>query len=319
LATQILHVQADPESQQPQNDFNPSQALYDEFVVQPLNPYLRILKHERIMRFQFRFKDLFPHRKPLIACIHLQALPGAPLYGGDLKAVYDQAIAEAELFAKAGVDGLIVENFRDVPFFPDRVPSETVAAMAAICREVVNHAGGMPVGVNVLRNDADAAMGIAAAVGAQFIRVNVHHAAALTDQGVVQGQAYATLRKRMALGARVLIFADVAVKHAVPIAHIPLDIETRDLSERSLPDALIVSGTGTGAATRVEDLSIVKANAHLPVIVGSGTTPDTLPALDQYADGYIVGSHLKVDGKAENAVDPRRLGDFARLFMQTIG
>ncbi len=264
------------------------------------------------------FEDIFPRRKPLIACIHLQALPGAPLYSGDLKAVYDQAIAETELFAKAGVDALIVENFGDVPFYPDRVPSETVAAMAALCREIVNHAGGMPIGVNVLRNDADAALGIAVAVGAQFIRVNVHNAAALTDQGVIEGRAYATLRKRNNLGAKVLIFADVAVKHAAPIAHIPLDIETRDLSERSLADALIVSGTGTGAATRLEDLAIVKANTHLPVIIGSGTTPETLPSLNQFADGYIVGSHLKVNGVATNAVDPARVNAFVDLYGKTV-
>lgn len=265
-----------------------------------------------------QFQDIFPLRKPLIACIHLRALPGAPLYGGNMKAIFDQAIAETELFAKAEVDALIVENFMDVPFFPGAVPAETVAAMAAICREIVNHAGGMPIGVNVLRNDADAALAIATAVGAQFIRVNVHNAAALTDQGVIEGRAYATLRKRNTLGAKVLIFADVAVKHAAPIAHIPLDIETRDLSERSLADALIVSGTGTGASTKLEDLAIVKANTHLPVIIGSGTTPVTLPGLNTYADGYIVGSHLKVNGIAQNAVDPHRLADFVEFYGKTV-
>lgn len=271
------------------------------------------------MRPTIKFSDIFPKRKPMIACIHLQALPGAPLYGGDMRPVFDQAIAEAELFARAGVDAIIVENFRDVPFYPDRVPAETIAAMGALCREIVTHAGGVPVGVNVLRNDADAALGIAVAVGAQFIRVNVHNAAALTDQGVIEGRAYATLRKRNMLGAQVLIFADVAVKHAAPIAHIPLDIETRDLSERSLADALIVSGTGTGAATSIDDLRTVKHNSHLPVIIGSGTTPANLSALNAFADGYIVGSHLKVGGKADHAVDPERLRSFLELYGRTVG
>jgi uncharacterized protein len=270
------------------------------------------------MRPTITYSDLFPQRKPMIACIHLQALPGAPLYGGDMRPVFDQAIAEAEQFAKAGVDAIIVENFRDVPFYPDRVPSETVAAMGALCREIVMHAGGLPIGVNVLRNDADAALGIAAAVGAQFIRVNVHNAAALTDQGVVEGRAYATTRKRNMLGAQVLIFADVAVKHAAPIAHIPLHIETRDLSERSLADALIVSGSGTGAATSLDDLRIVKENTHLPVVIGSGTTPSNLAAMNSYADGYIVGSYIKVDGKADNAVDAQRLASFLDFYGKTV-
>jgi hypothetical protein len=265
-----------------------------------------------------QFRDIFPGRKPMIACIHLQALPGAPRFGGDLKAVYDQAIAETEIFVKLGVDALIVENFQDVPFYPDRVPNETVACMAAVCKEIVNHSKGIPVGVNVLRNDADAALSIAVATGARFIRVNVHNAAALTDQGMVEGRAYATLRKRNQLGAKVLIFADVAVKHAAPIANIPLDIEARDLTERSMADALIVSGTGTGAATSIADLRTVKDNTHLPVIIGSGTTPGNLRSLNQYADGYIVGSHFKVDGRADNAVDPTRVKDFLEVYKHTL-
>lgn len=259
------------------------------------------------------FHDLFSNRKPAIACIHLQALPGTPLYKGQLQAIYDQAIAETEIFVRAGVDALIVENFRDVPFYPERVPHETVAAMSAICREIVLRAK-VPVGVNVLRNDADAALSIATAIGAHFIRVNVHNAAALTDQGLVHGRAYETLRKRDALRAPVLIFADVAVKHAVPLAPIPLAIETRDLSERSLADAIIVSGTGTGAETDISDLKTVKENTHLPVIIGSGTTPSNLRALNTYADGYIVGSYFKHQGKADNDVDPARVRDFLQVF-----
>ena len=260
-----------------------------------------------------KYRDLFPNRKPVIAVIHLLALPGAPGYQGDLKAVYDRAIQETEMFLQNGVDALIVENFRDIPFYPEHVPNETVAAMAGICREIVNRSK-VPVGVNVLRNDADAALSIAATVGAQFIRVNVHNAAALTDQGVVQGRAYETLRKRNMLGAPVLIMADVAVKHAVQLAPIPLAIETRDLTERSLADALIVSGTGTGAATDLNDLRIVKENTHLPVWIGSGTTPSNIRPLNALADGFIVGSYFKRDGKADNQVDPSRIKDFLQVF-----
>ena len=108
--------------------------------------------------------------------------------------------------------------------------------------------------------------------------------------------------------------ADVAVKHAVPLAPIPLAIETRDLSERSLADAIIVSGTGTGAETDISDLKTVKENTHLPVIIGSGTTPSNLRALNTYADGYIVGSYFKHQGKADNDVDPARVRDFLQVF-----
>ncbi|MEM0998547.1 MAG: BtpA/SgcQ family protein [Bacteroidota bacterium] len=265
------------------------------------------------MAVPIRYSDLFPERKPLIACIHLLALPGAPLYGGKPSAIYERALAEAETFARHGVDGLIVENFRDVPFYPDRVPNETVAAMAAVGHEI-RKAVKIPLGINVLRNDADAALSIAAAIGADFIRVNVHNAAVLTDQGIVQGRAYATLRKRDQLRAPVLIFADVAVKHAAPIAALGLDIEARDLSERSLADALIVSGSGTGAATQVQDLEVVQQNTHLPVVIGSGTNPSNLRSLHSLADGFIVGSYFKRDGKADNAVEEARVRDFCEIY-----
>ena len=260
-----------------------------------------------------RAQDLFQTKKPLIACIHLLALPGAPGYEGSMQAVIDRAVEEATLFADLGVDALIIENFRDIPFYPDRVPNETVAAMATISREVVNRVD-VPIGINVLRNDADAALSIATAVDAQFIRVNVHNAAVLTDQGIVQGRAYETLRKRKALNAQVLIMADVAVKHAAPIANLGLDVEARDLSERSLADALIVSGSGTGAETDFNDLKVVKENTHLPVLIGSGVKPANIRQLNTLADGFIVGSYFKKDGMVLNEVEPTRVREFIDIF-----
>lgn len=259
------------------------------------------------------FQDVFPQSKPLIACIHLMALPGAPLYGGDLKAIYRRAVEEAEIFQRAGVDGLIIENFMDVPFFPDRVPSETIAVMAGVAREV-RRAVSIPIGINVLRNDADAALSVAIAAEAQFIRVNVHNGAMLTDQGIVQGQAYLTARKRAALGADVLVFADVAVKHAAQIAELGLDIQARDLAKRSLADALIVSGSGTGAATEMKDLDLVAKSVDLPVLIGSGTTPANLRALRSLAGGFIVGSYFKREGIAQNEVQESRVQDFVQVF-----
>lgn len=259
------------------------------------------------------FSDLFSTPKPLIACIHLMALPGAPLYAGDLKAVYDRAIREAEIFARAGVDGLIIENFMDVPFFPDQVPNETVACMSAVAREVRNRVQ-CPLGINVLRNDADAALSVAVASQADFIRVNVHNGAMLTDQGLVQGKAYATLRKRAQLGADILVFADVGVKHAAQIAELGLDIQARDLTKRSLADALIVSGSGTGAATNFNDLKLVQENSNLPVLIGSGTTPNNLRPLHNVASGFIVGSYFKRDGIAQNEVEEGRVQDFVQVY-----
>jgi membrane complex biogenesis BtpA family protein len=257
-----------------------------------------------------KFTDLFKAPKPLIGCIHLMPLPGSPRYGGRMGEVYDAALAEVEIFRRHAIDGLIVENFRDKPFYPDRIPAETIAALTALTREVVR-AALVPVGVNALRNDAQAAVAIATAAEAQFIRVNVHMNAVVSEQGIIQGESHNTLRLRAALRSEVLIFADVGVKHAAPLAGRGLAVEAKDLADRGLADAVIVSGEMTGSEARMEDVDIVRRNTHLPILIGSGATAENLHKVYSKVDGFIVGSYFKKDGKADNLVDEKRVKTFA--------
>jgi membrane complex biogenesis BtpA family protein len=260
------------------------------------------------------FTTLFPISQPLIGVIHLRALPGSPLFDGDLERVYGQALLEAAAYTQHGCDGIIVENFLDRPFYPDRVPAETVAAMSAIIREVVKSTS-LPIGVNVLRNDAYAAMSIAAATGAHFIRVNVHSGAVLADQGIIEGRAFETLRLRASLRSKALIFADVAVKHAAPLAPRPLAEEVHDLASRGMVDAIIVSGSGTGAETDPAVLETAVRHSALPVLIGSGTTVENLSRY-ALAGGFIVGSYLKQGGKVSADVDPQRVRAMAEAVAQ---
>lgn len=264
------------------------------------------------------YRELFGNGKTFIAVVHLPALPGAPLHSGGMEHVIAAALQDAKALLDGGAHALIVENFGDIPFYPDRVPPETVAAMAVVTREIVR-ISDRPVGVNVLRNDAQAAMAVAHAAGARFIRVNVHTGAAVTDQGLVQGRAFETLRMRARLGAQVLILADVAVKHAAPLASPGLAEEARDAAARGMADALIVSGSGTGAATDPEDIRKVRDAAGIPVLVGSGTTIESLDALGAHADGFIVGSTLKKEGRATEAVDLLRTRAFSEAFRSRFG
>src|SRR5690606_33308017 len=105
--------------------------------------------------------------------VHLLPLPGAPRWGGRLEDVLARARADAEALEAAGFDGVIVENFLDAPFHPGRVPPLTVAAMTRAVSDV-RAAVSVPVGVNVLRNEAEAALAVCAATEAAFLRVNVH-------------------------------------------------------------------------------------------------------------------------------------------------
>ena len=259
------------------------------------------------------FNQLFPNKKPLIGCIHLLPLPGSPGYSGEMINILNQAMIEADIFKTHKVDGLIIENFRDIPFYPDHVPAETIASMTIVTHEI-NKVFKGPIGVNVLRNDAKAALAIATACEVHFIRVNVHIGASVTDQGIIEGKAFDTLRLRKSLNPDILIFADVAVKHASPLGNRSIEDETKDLSERGLADALIVSGSHTGSEANLKEINKIKQNTNLPVIIGSGITSDNLNNYFSLVDGFIVGSYFKTNGIANNLIEESRVSKFMEKF-----
>jgi membrane complex biogenesis BtpA family protein len=257
----------------------------------------------------------WPARKNIVGMVHLLPLPGAPRYGGSMQQVLDRAARDARALADGGVDGIIVENYGDAPFFPDVVPPVTVAALTRAIEEV-QRAVRLAIGVNVLRNDAASALSVAVVTGAQFIRVNVHTGALLTDQGWIAGRAFETLRLRETLGTPVAIYADVLVKHAVPPAGLTIEDAARDAFLRGGADALIVSGTATGAPADIEDVRRVRhALPDAPIWIGSGVTVASVAALLEVADGVIVGSAFQRDSRAGAEVvtdQVRRLVDVAR-------
>lgn len=254
--------------------------------------------------------------KPVIGMVHLQALPGSPGYAGNLQAVIDAAVADAQTLAQGGIDGLMIENFFDVPFFKNAVGPETIAAMTLAAQAVRTAAPEFPVGINVLRNDGKAALAVASAVGAAFVRVNVLSGAMLTDQGLIEGKAAELLRYRRAIGAEhVAIWADVRVKHAAPLAVRPLRDEVEELTQRAGADAVIVSGSGTGHPTAPRDAAATRSVAGAtPVLIGSGVTAEQLPELWDIADGFVVGSSLKRDGRVDQPVDAARLAALMAVF-----
>lgn len=251
----------------------------------------------------------------LVGMVHLLPLPGSPRWGGDMQELVQRAVGEAELLAGAGFDAVVVENYGDVPFHPGPVPPGTVAAMTTVVAAVCG-AVALPVGVNVLRNDAAAALGVAAAVGAAFIRVNVHTGAMWTDQGLIQGEAHRTLRERAALGAQVAILADVLVKHASPPPGVTPEDAARDAWHRGLADGLIVTGAATGGEADPERVRRVQfAVPGAPVLLGSGVTALNAAERLQGVAGAIVGSALHRDGVAGRGLDPDRV----RRFMRAVG
>jgi uncharacterized protein len=240
--------------------------------------------------------------RAVFGMIHLDALPGAPLFRS-LDAVIEAALKDARAIRDGGCDGFAIENYGDRPFTRGRAEAETIAAMTRVICEVTREVQ-LPFGVNVLRNDALSALAVAAATGAAFIRVNVHTGAAVTDQGIIEGDAYATLRKRAALAPDVLIFADYLVKHATPLG----EASAKDLRERGLADAIIITGSETGAAADPARLHSLR-DLDAPLLLGSGLTAENAHDFPD-ADGAIVGTSLKTNG----VVDRSRVEAVVRAF-----
>ncbi|CAN5392232.1 BtpA/SgcQ family protein [soil metagenome] len=247
--------------------------------------------------------------------LHLLPLPGSPLFAGDSDRIREVLLRDADALAEGGVDGLMIENFGDVPFFPGRAPAHVVAQITAFAGAVRHRVPNIPLGINVLRNDGQSALAIAHAVGASYIRVNVLCGARVTDQGVIQGIAHDLLRERAVLdpARSIKIFADVDVKHSAPLARRELADEVDDTLERALADALIVSGAGTGKATDPAHVATVKQSAaSAPVFIGSGVSTQTVESYLPHCDGVIVGTALKRDGVAANEVDVARVRELVK-------
>jgi membrane complex biogenesis BtpA family protein len=255
-------------------------------------------------------------RKPIFGMVHLRPLPGAPLFGGSLDSVIEAARADVQALAAGGCDGLLFENFGDRPFRKTMVDPETIAAMTRVTTEV-RAVAPLPFGVNVLRNDPIAALAVAAATGAAFIRVNVHTGAMVTDQGIIEGNAAETLRRRARIAPDVAIFADHMVKHATPLAPVDEAQSAKDLRLRGLADAIVISGSETGVAPDFVRLAGVRQAIDAPILIGSGLTAENAATLAD-ADGAIVGTALKRDGRVESAVDAQRVERLVRAFKQLV-
>lgn len=260
--------------------------------------------------------DLFGVDKPAIGMVHLLPLPGSPGYAGyGMGAILDHARRDADALLEGGVDGLMVENMWDLPYYVGAaVKPEAIAAQAVAARAIVERSP-LPVGINVVHNGGLVALAIAVAAGARFMRVCILTGARLWDTGELDhGCAADLLRKRKELGAeQIKLLCDVDKKHSVAFPGLDLDTHI-EWTEFYRADALIVSGRMTGAAPELDKVRRAKELATRPILMGSGTTAENVAGFLKYADGAIVGSSLKVDGVAGNPVDVQRV----RRYMEAV-
>ena len=254
---------------------------------------------------------LFNSRKPVIAMIHVGALPGTPAACSTLREIETNALREARVYRSAGVHGLMLENMHDTPYLRGAVGPEIVSAMAIIAR-AVKDASRLPCGVQILAGANLEAMAVAHAAGLDFIRAEGFAFAHVADEGLIQSSAAKLLRYRKQIGAeRVQVWADVKKKHS---SHaITADIgtgATAEAVEFMRGDAVIVTGSVTGDAPQLGDIEDVKRKCALPIYLGSGVTAENLPTFYGAAYGFIVGSYFKVGGHWSREVDAKRVKRF---------
>lgn len=254
---------------------------------------------------------LFRVPQPVIAMIHLGALPGTPASSQTLKAIESRALREAKLYREAGVDGLLVENMHDTPYLRGRVGPEIVAAMAVVSA-AVKAESGLPCGVQILAGANHEAMAVAQAAGLDFVRVEGFAFAHVADEGLIQSSAAELLRYRRAIGAdRIQVWADIKKKHSSHAITSDVGLgETAHAVEFMRGDAVIVTGLVTGDAPQADDALAAKRSTRLPVYLGSGVTAANVRQFAPCADGFIVGSEFKAGGNWAGSVDARRVKRF---------
>jgi membrane complex biogenesis BtpA family protein len=253
-------------------------------------------------------EELFATRKPLVGVIHVGALPGAPRSRARVEELIDTAVREAAAYRDGGVDALMIENMHDVPYLRGSVGPEVVAAMAVIGRAVKSESR-LPVGAQILAGANLEALAVAHAAGLDYVRVEAYAFAHVADEGIIESSAAELLRFRRKIGAEgVRVWADVKKKHAAHAITSDVSLgETAAAVEFMLGDAVIVSGAATGEPPRASDVREAKSHCRVPVLLGSGVTPENLSEFYDSADGFIVGSYFKEGGLWSNTIEPARV------------
>jgi membrane complex biogenesis BtpA family protein len=258
-----------------------------------------------------RLSGIFPKtRKPLIAMVHVPALPGTPLYdgGGGLDAVIRQVRSDVEILVDAGFDALLFCNENDRPY-QLKAGLEGAAFMTRVVTEC--RPDEKPFGVDYLW-DSRCALAVGAATGAAFVR-SVATGAWESDMGFWQTDAAWILRERRRLEIdKMAILMNVTPEFASSAGtRSPVQI-ARSVVVSSIPDAILISGPMAGAAPSLELLTQVRQALppHVPMLLNTGATTATIARYLTVADGCIVGTELKVDGATWNPVDPERAKQF---------
>ena len=260
-----------------------------------------------------KFLKVFKTHKPIIAMIHLGALPGSPLFDYKLgiDGIIENARNDLKALQAAGVDAIMFGNENDRPYeFEVNIASTATAAyiIGKLRNEIT-----VPFGVNMLW-DPMSTIALGAATGAQFVR-EIFTGSYASDMGIWNPNAGKAMRYRDSLGSsNMLMLYNISAEFAHSLDQRKLSDRARSAVFSSIPDAILVSGQITGEAASISDLESVKSVLpNTPVLANTGVKHETLNEVLSISDGCIVGSSLKFQGDTWQAVDPSRALDFMTI------
>jgi membrane complex biogenesis BtpA family protein len=187
--------------------------------------------------------------------------------------------------------------------------------MTRIARAIRRQFDG-PIGIQMLEAANETALEIAARADLDFLRVEGYVFAHVGGAGLIEGCAGKLLRRRRQLGVEhIKIFGDVKKKHCSHALTGDLDIlDEVKQAEFFLVNGVIVTGARTAEPPDIAELRRVKKHARVPVLIGSGLTPENLASYYPLADGFIVGSTFRENGEFLGSLDPERLRRFTKVF-----
>lgn len=255
-------------------------------------------------------EEVFKTSKPIIAMLHLRALPGDPDFNSasGLDHVIQMARADLDALQAGGVDAVMVSNESSLPYLTDVEPI-TTASMARIIGELRDEIK-IPYGVNVLW-DPIASIDLAVATDAQFVR-EVFSGVYASDFGLWDTNSGKAVRHRNRLGGQhVRLLFNIVPESAAYLSHRPLDEIAKSTVFNTKPDGICVSGLTAGVETSTQALvEVKKAIPDVPIFANTGVSVRSVEAQLGVADGAVVGTTFKIDNHIWNPVDQGRVKAF---------
>lgn len=254
--------------------------------------------------------EMFHVKKPVIALLHLRALPGDPLYdeSAGMKYVLDKAYEELHCLQDGGVDGILFANEFSLPY-QKKVDYVTIASIGRIIGELRKEIR-VPFGVNVAYNPL-AALDLAVASGADFIRA-AFTGAYIGESGLIDTDIAEVLRRRKSLRAEhIKMLYKVNPESDSYLADRDIDKITKSIVFHCYPDGLCVSGSGAGKETNDDMMTRVReASDGVPVFCNTGCNHENVVEKLSVSDGLCVGTTFKKDGRFAEHADLERVTSF---------